>query len=95
MDPMENQQETMTSLNVSLPEGLKTFVEERASARYASASEYIRELIRRDQKDAAKERLEGLLLEGLESGEPMVVTEDYWNKKRQELAACQRKRKPK
>jgi antitoxin ParD1/3/4 len=79
-------------MNVSLPESLRTFAEERAGTLYSSASEYIRELIRRDQKEAAKEKLEELLIEGLESGEPMVVTEDYWEKKRQELADRHKKK---
>ncbi len=80
-------------MNVSLPESLRAFAEERARRDYSSTSEYIRELIRRDQKDAAKEKLEGLLLEGLESGEPIVVTEEYWESKREELARRHRKRK--
>ena len=90
---MEDRQEKMTTMNVSLPESLRTFAEERARTRYSSASEYIRDLIRRDQKEAAKERLEELLIEGLESGEPIVVTEDYWEKKRHELAARHRKKR--
>ena len=81
-------------MNVSLPESLRAFAEERASALYSSASEYIRELIRRDQKEAAKEKLEKLLLQGLESGEPIVVTQDYWEKKRQELSGRHRKKMP-
>ena len=79
---MGDKQEKMTTMNVSLPESLRKFAEERARTRYSSASEYLRDLIRRDQKEAAKEKLEALLIEGLESGEPIVVTEDYWEKKR-------------
>jgi antitoxin ParD1/3/4 len=57
-----------TSLNVSLPEGLKTFVKEQvATGRYSTPSEYVRELIRSDQKRQAKEQLDRLLLEGLDS----------------------------
>ena len=57
-----------TSLNVSLPEGLKAFVKERvAEGRYSTPSDYVRELIRSDQKRQAKERLDQLLLEGLET----------------------------
>ena len=55
--PMD-QQEKLTSMNVSLPESLRAFAEERARQGFSSASEYIRELIRRDQKEAAKEKLE-------------------------------------
>ena len=93
MAVMKDQPERMTTMNISLPESLRTFAEERARARYSSASEYIRELIRRDQKDAAREKLEELLIQGLESGEPIIVTEGYWEKKRQELASRHGKRK--
>ena len=92
---MENKSEKMTTMNVSLPESLRKYAEERARTRYSSASEYIRDLIRRDQKEAAKERLEELLIEGLESGDPIVVTEDYWDNKRQELTARLQKKKQK
>ncbi len=81
-------------MNVSLPASLRAFAEERASHGFSSASEYIRELIRRDQKEAARERLETLLVEGLESGEPIVVTEEYWERKRQELTARPGKKTP-
>ena len=58
----------MQSMNISLPEPLKQFVEMQiASGRYSSASEYVRELIREDEKRKAEERLEALLLRGLES----------------------------
>ena len=74
-----DEQEKLTSMNDSLPASLRAFAEERASQGFSSASEYIRELIRRDQKEAAREKLEALLVEGLESGEPIVVTEEYWH----------------
>ena len=90
-----NQQEKMTSMNVSLPESLRSFAEEKAREGFSSTSEYIRELIRRDKKQFAKEKLEALLIEGLESGEPIVVTEDYWENKRQELARRHKKKKAK
>ena len=57
-----------TSLNVSLPEGLKAFVKDRvAEGRYSTPSDYVRELIRLDQKRQAQERLDQLLLEGLDT----------------------------
>ena len=83
--PAMDQEEKLTSMNVSLPASLRAFAEERARGGFSSASEYIRELIRRDQKEAARERLEALLIDGLESGEPIVVTEEFWEKKRAEL----------
>jgi antitoxin ParD1/3/4 len=56
-----------TTMNISLPESMKTFVDERLE-NYGSASEYVRELIRADQKRVEQENLERLLLERLQSG---------------------------
>jgi len=43
-------QTAMTTMNISLPESLKSFVDERvARGGYGTSSEYIRELIRHDQ----------------------------------------------
>jgi antitoxin ParD1/3/4 len=65
---MENAVMGNTSLNVSLPEVLKTFVKEQvATGRYSTPSDYVRELIRTDQKRLAKEQLDRFLLEGLDS----------------------------
>lgn len=49
----------MTTMNVSLPDGLKKQLDERVEAGgYGTASEYVRELIRRDLARAAvRERL--------------------------------------
>lgn len=59
---------TMT-MNVSLPENMKNFVEERVeSGGYSTASEYIRELIRADQKRREQEQLETLLQQRLQNG---------------------------
>lgn len=56
-------------MNVSLPEPLKKFVEgEVAEGGYTSASEFVRELLRKAQKRKAEHaRLEKLLVEGLNS----------------------------
>jgi len=55
----------MTTMNISLPEALKSFVDEQASQRgYGTSSEYVRELIRRDQD---RLHLRGLLLAGAAS----------------------------
>lgn len=67
----------MESMNIALPESMKHFVQERMSAGgYSSVSEYVRELIRADQGRKVKERVDALLLEGLDSGEPVPVTRD-------------------
>ena len=76
----------MTSLNISLPSSLKEFVETQVQeSGFSTPSEYIRNLVRDDQKRRAEERLEALLLEGLNSGEPIEITPAYWEKKRAQL----------
>lgn len=78
----------MASLNISLPDPMRAFVEaEVAKGGFGTASEYIRHLIREAQKDAAQNRLEQLLLEGLDSGTPIEVTPEYWAAKRASLEA--------
>lgn len=77
----------MESMNISLPEPLKKFVDGQiAAGRYSSASEYIRELIRDDEKRKAEERLEALLLEGLQ-GEEAELTREDWSAIRKEAQA--------
>ena len=56
----------MSTMNVSLPESLKAFVDEQVRSRgYGTSSEYVRELIRKDQD---RQQLRALLLEGAASG---------------------------
>lgn len=77
---------SMTSLNISLPQTMKDFVEGQVEASgFSTPSEYIRALIRDDQKRRAEEKLEALLLEGLNSGEPIEITPEYWERKRTRL----------
>lgn len=68
----------MESINISLPESLKRFIDGQiASGRYSSESEYICELIRNDEKRKADECLEALLLEGLQGEEAELTREDW------------------
>ena len=76
----------MASMNISLPQSLKDYVEDRVSVGgYSTPSEYLRELLRQDQKQRTEDKLETLLLEGLESGEPIEITPEYWENKRKRL----------
>jgi antitoxin ParD1/3/4 len=85
----------MTSLNISLPQSLKDYVEDQVSTRgYSTPSEYLRELLRLDQKQRAEEKLEALLLEGLNSGSPIEITPDYWERKRTLLIERHNKKLP-
>ena len=77
----------MQSMNISLPDPMKQFVDGQISTgRYSSASEYVRELIRADEKRKAEEQLEAKLLEGLKSAESALTTAD-WSAIRQEALA--------
>jgi antitoxin ParD1/3/4 len=70
----------MTTMNVSLPEAMKEFVEEQAAkGGYETASEYVRALIREAQIRAAKEDLDAKLLEGLESGPATPMSKADWD----------------
>ncbi len=67
----------MTTMNISLPDSLKTFVEEQVAERhYSTSSEYMRELIRRDQD---RTRLRGLLLDGAASAPGSPADDGYFD----------------
>ena len=70
----------MTTMNISLSEALKTFVDDQVGERgYSSSSEYVRELIR---KDRDRQRLRGLLLEGAASPPTVTADADYFDRLR-------------
>jgi antitoxin ParD1/3/4 len=72
---------------LSLPEPLEKFVEQEvAKGGYESAEKYIKHLISVEHKRRAKERLEALIVEGLESGEPEEATPEWWADLRAEIA---------
>lgn len=73
----------MTTMNISLPDGLKSFVDERvASEGYGTSSEYVRELIRRD-KD--RRQFKEHLLAGLRSGAAGSMDNAYFAQLRKSL----------
>ena len=77
----------MQSMNISLPDPMKKFVDGQISTgRYSSTSEYVRELIRADEKRKAEEQLGAKLLEGLGSTEN-PLTADEWSAIRKEALA--------
>jgi antitoxin ParD1/3/4 len=87
----------MASLNISMPDELRQFVALRTKqTHHATPTEYIRSLVREDQKRSDQERLEKLLLEGLDSGKPIQVKdiEDYFEKKKLALLTRARARVP-
>jgi antitoxin ParD1/3/4 len=84
----------MQTMNISLPDPLKEFVDHQiAEGRYSSVSEYIRDLIRDDEKRKAEERLEALLLEGLEGEDSELTREDFDDIRKAALAQLKSRRK--
>ena len=72
----ENNTVQNTTLNVSLPEPLKEYVQERVSEGfYSNPSDYVRSLIREDMHQSGQRRLETLLLDGINSGDPVSIAE--------------------
>ncbi len=76
----------MQTVNISLAEPLKEFVDEQVSSgRYSSLSDYLSDLIREDEKRKARERLDELILEGLNSGDPVPAAAEFWAERHSEL----------
>ncbi|MFZ5594614.1 MAG: type II toxin-antitoxin system ParD family antitoxin [Pseudomonadota bacterium] len=81
-------------MNISLPDPLKQFVDGQvAQGRYSSASEYVRELIRADERRKTEEQLETKLLEGLNSVESKLTPEDWSAIRREALAKIEARKK--
>lgn len=64
----------MATMNISLPDDLRSFVDGQVAGRYSTSSEYVRELIRREQD---RQKLRDLLLEGAASP-PAGPADDAW-----------------
>lgn len=73
----------MATMNISLPDTLKSFVDEQVAVRgYSTSSEYVRELIRKDQD---RQHLRGLLLEGASSSPTAPVDSAYFDSLRSRI----------
>ena len=70
----------MATMNVSLPEPMKTWVETVVNkGQYANSSDYIRDLIRRDQNaHEQQEQLIQALMDGENSGESEKSIDNIW-----------------
>ena len=67
----------MSTMNISLPDSLKSFVDDQVAQRgYGTSSEYVRELIRRDQD---RLQLRGLLVAGAESAAAAPADAAYFD----------------
>jgi len=80
----------MSTMNISLPDNLKAFVDEQVSQRgYGTSSEYLRELIRRDQD---RLELRSLLLAGAASTPTRSVNGSYFQELRDRVHKAARPR---
>jgi len=80
----------MSSMNIFLPESLKSFVDEQVSQRgFGTSSEYVHELIRRDQE---RRQLQGLLLEGASSEATLAVAPEYFDSLRDKASKTSKPR---
>jgi antitoxin ParD1/3/4 len=82
----------MATMNVSLPDPLKQFVDEEVrEGGYASTSDYMRDLIRQRQRAKAEALLRRLIAEGMASGPAEPLEADFFDKLRAEARARARK----
>lgn len=66
----------VVTMNVSLPDDLKSFVESQVTAEgYGTSSEYVRELIRRDRQ---RSHLRNLIIAGLTEGSSHPIDDAFW-----------------
>lgn len=67
----------MSTMNISLPDALKNFVDEQVSHRgYGTSSEYVRDLIRKDQD---RQHLHNLLMAGASSKPTQPTNTTYFD----------------
>ncbi|MEO7108593.1 MAG: type II toxin-antitoxin system ParD family antitoxin [Rhodoferax sp.] len=73
----------MSTMNISLPDSLKEFVDTQVGSRgFGTSSEYVRELIRKDQD---RQHLRGLLLAGAQSAPTAPVDANYFESLRKRI----------
>ena len=79
----------MSTMNVSLPEAQKAYVDRQSNDRgYSSSSEFIRDLIRKDQD---RQMLRDLLLEGATSPPAGLADAEYFDRIRERIRGAQRR----
>lgn len=83
----------MKHLSVPVSDELNETIRKRMTeGGFGSMAEYLRHAVRQDLERTEQARLERLLLEGLESGEPVEMTDDWLQQRRNTLVARVAKR---
>ena len=76
-------------MSFALPDELRRYIDDRVqSGEYGNTSEYLRELIRRDQQHVAERRLRELIADGLDSGNSRLATAGVIDEIRQRAFAA-------
>lgn len=69
----------MATMNVSLPDELKAWAEQQSNTgRYSNVSDYVRDLIRRDQDQ--RQAIVEELIAGEKSGESNMSVDSIWKR---------------
>ncbi len=67
------------TISLAISEPIVEYIDSRvATGGYGNRSEYIRDLVRSDQREQSKQRLRQLIAEGLESGDATPMTSSDW-----------------
>lgn len=77
------------TMNISLPADLRKWVDKQVSTGgFTTASEYVRDMLRRERRRQMKREVESLILESMASGKMEEAGDGYWS----DLRAQARKR---
>lgn len=81
----------MATMNISVPDPMKDWVQTQIDeGRYASSSDYVRDLIRKDQEEKDKlAALQAAITLGIESGEAGELDMEAIKKKARQLAGLE------
>jgi antitoxin ParD1/3/4 len=85
----------MATMNVSLPDAMKRWVEDQVqTGRYGNASDYVRDLVRRDQDRAeARETLQQMVNDALASGRVQMTRDELLARMRSKARAAVEQKK--
>ena len=73
----------MQTISINLPDSLSDFVHQQSTE--VGLDEYFKKVLRLQQREEARDRLEAELIKGIESGFGEPITPEYWVKMREKL----------
>jgi antitoxin ParD1/3/4 len=85
----------MTQLTIALSDQAQSYINKQvAEGSYATVDEFIISLILAEEKRQDQCKLNTMIREGLQSGEPIAITDEWWEKKRGQLLQATPKATP-